>query len=65
MSAERGRFVSVEGAARDYGVVIDPKGLIVDASATDKRRRRAAATEKTKAAHKPPRRQVARKRTTK
>lgn len=31
-------FVSVEGAARDYGVVVDPVTMTVNATATDQRR---------------------------
>ena len=49
----RNDFVSIEGAARDYGVVIDPKRRIVDAAATDALRRRLAAAAKTRAARTP------------
>jgi N-methylhydantoinase B len=36
----RNGLVSIEGAMRDYGVVIDPKRLTIDAAATERRRRR-------------------------
>jgi N-methylhydantoinase B len=32
-------YVSIESAARDYGVVIDPRTLEIDAAATAERRR--------------------------
>lgn len=47
-------LVSIDGAARDYGVVVDPRRLTVDVEATAKRRRRASAAGKaTRAARKP------------
>jgi N-methylhydantoinase B len=49
----RNDFVSIEGAARDYGVVIDPKRRVIDAVATDKLRRRLAAAAKRRAARTP------------
>jgi hypothetical protein len=36
----RNGLVSIDGAMRDYGVVIDPKRLTIDAMATERRRRR-------------------------
>ena len=39
----RERYVSAEGAARDYGVVVDAASLDVDAAATERLRRRLAA----------------------
>jgi len=60
----RNGFVSIEGAARDYGVVIDPKRRVVDPAATDALRRRRASVATTKAAPKPakPRRATAKPR---
>jgi len=36
----RNGLVSIDGAMRDYGVIIDPKRLTIDAMATERRRRR-------------------------
>jgi N-methylhydantoinase B len=49
----RNDFVSIEGAARDYGVVIDPKRHTVDLAATAKLRGRLAAAAGRKTARKP------------
>jgi N-methylhydantoinase B len=48
----RNGFVSIEGAAKDYGVVIDPRRIEVDVAATA-RRRRGKVTGATKAKGKP------------
>jgi len=48
----RNGLVSIAGALRDYGVVIEPKRLTVDAAATQRRRRQKAAAVKTSAVNK-------------
>jgi len=48
----RNELVSIEGAARDYGVVIDPKKLVLDLAATEKLRRRGGASKGTRARNK-------------
>ena len=48
----RNGLVSVAGALRDYGVVIEPKRLTVDVAATERRRRRKSPAAKTNAVNK-------------